>query len=258
MPVIGPDPETVPIAYRLQSNAMDTAYQSLLLVHGLCGLAALITYWIAAFARKGSPLHLRAGKSYMIAMLGIVVTAVPMAAIIATRGKPGIATFLAYLVVVTATAMWMGWRAVKRKRDQDAFRDTAYLAVALFNLAASAAVFAIGLAMSQALLMGFSAVGTIAGIQMLIRRARPMDSVRWWLKEHYSAMIGCGVATHIAFLAVGLDRLIRAFGIDPPGWYHLIAWFLPLSLSFAVAAWLDRKYMPKPSAGVGTAVATRA
>lgn len=228
---------------------MDTAYQSLLLVHGLCGLVALITYWVAAFAKKGASLHLRAGKTCMIAMLGIVITAVPMAAIIATRGKPGIATFLAYLVVVTVTAMWLGWRAVKRKRDQAAFRDNAYLAVALLNLAASAVVFVIGMNMSQPLLMGFSVVGTITGVQMLMRRARPMDTARWWLEEHYSAMIGCGAATHIAFLAIGLDRVIRAIGIDPPGWYHLIAWFLPLSLSFVVGAWLNRKYMPKTNPG---------
>ena len=39
---------------------MDTAYQSLLLAHGLSGLVALVTFWIAAFARKGTPLHLRA------------------------------------------------------------------------------------------------------------------------------------------------------------------------------------------------------
>jgi hypothetical protein len=235
---------------------METAYQSLLLVHGLCGLVALIAFWIAAFAKKGSPLHLRVGKLYMLSMIGIVVTAVPMAAIIAGRGKPGIATFLVYLVVITATGMWLGWRAVKRKRDQSAFRDRAYLVVALLNLLASAIVFAIGLKMSQALLMGFSAVGAITGVQMLMRRANPMASARWWLKEHFGAMIGCGVATHIAFLAIGLDRIIRAFGIDPPGWYHLIAWFLPLSLSFVVGAWLNRKYMPK--AAGGAAVMSRA
>ena len=235
---------------------METAYQSLLLAHGLCGLVALVTFWIAAFAKKGSPLHLRVGRTYMLAMIGIVVTALPMAAIIAGRGKPGIATFLVYLVVITATGMWLGWRAVKRKRDQSAFRDRAYLVVALLNLLASAVVFAIGLAMSQTLLMGFSAVGAITGVQMLMRRAKPLLSARWWLKEHFSAMIGCGVATHIAFLAIGLDRIIRAVGIDPPSWYHLIAWFLPLSLSVFVGIWLNRKYMPVSHAGA--AVAARA
>lgn len=225
---------------------MDALYKILLAAHGLCGLVALVTFWVAAFAKKGAPLHLRVGKAYMLAMLGIVITAVPMAIIIGLRGKPGIATFLAYLVVITATGMWMGWRAVKRKRDQVSFRGGAYLWVALLNLAASAVVFAVGMKMSQALLMGFSMVGLITGVQMLVRRARPMSAVRWWMKEHYSAMVGCGVATHIAFLAIGFDRIIRMVGIDPPGWYHLIAWFLPLALSFVAMAWLNRKYMPKP------------
>ena len=122
-----------------------------------CGLVALITFWMAAFARKGAPWHLRVGKAYMIAMLGIVATAAPMVVIIGMQGKPGIATFLAYLVVITSTGMWMGWRAVKRKRDQPSFRGGAYLWVALLNLAASAVVFAVGMKMSQTLLMGFSA-----------------------------------------------------------------------------------------------------
>ncbi len=224
---------------------MDTLYKILLAAHGLCGLVALVTFWMAAFAKKGAPWHLRVGKAYMIAMLGIIATAVPMVVIIGLQGKPGIATFLAYLVVITASGIWMGWRAVKRKRDQAAFRGGTYLWVAVLNLVASAVVFAVGLKMSQVLLMGFSAVGMITGVQMLVRRARPMTAMRWWMKEHYAAMVGCGVATHIAFLAIGFDRIIRMVGIDPPGWYHLIAWFLPLSLSFVVMAWLNRKYMPK-------------
>ncbi len=224
-------------------------YQSLLTVHGLCGLIALITFWIAAFAKKGSPLHVRVGKVYLSAMLGIVVTALPMAAIIASTGRVGIATFLAYLVVITATGMWLARRAVRRKRDQSAFRDRAYLAVAVLNVVSAIVVFAVGVRLSSTLLMGFSVIGLIGGAQMLWRRARPEASTRWWLREHFGAMIGCGVATHIAFLSIGLDRLIRAIGIDPPGWYHLIAWFAPLLLSFVVAARLERRYMAtKPAA----------
>jgi hypothetical protein len=223
-------------------------YKTLLTLHGLFGLVALATFWIAAFAKKGSPLHVRTGNVYLASMLGIVVTAVPMSAIIAFSGRPGVATFLAYLVVITASAMWLGRRAVRRKRDQAGFRDRAYLAVAVLNLIAAVAVFAVGVRLSAALLMGFSLIGLVTGVQMLIRRARHHDSPRWWLREHFGAMIGCGVATHVAFLAIGLDRTIRAVGIDPPGWYHLIAWFLPLLISLFIGVWLNRKYMStKPS-----------
>jgi hypothetical protein len=234
---------------------MDTAYKVLLLAHVLCGLIALVTFWMAAFAKKGSPLHVRVGKTYLLSMLGIVVTALPMAAIIAARGKPGVAVFLAYLVVITASSMWVGRQAIRSKRDQTAFRGRAYVAVAMLNLVASVATFLVGLQMSEVLLMGFSAVGAHNGTGMLIRRFRPLAMTRWWMKEHIAAMLGCGVATHIAFLAVGMNRLIDMLGIRPPGWYGLIAWFAPLVVALVCGVWLTRKYAP--SASAGAAVASR-
>ena len=234
---------------------MDSAYQFLLFVHGLSGLVALITFWVAALAKKGSPLHVRVGKTYMIAMLGIIVTAVPMAVIIGMRGNSGVATFLAYLVVITASSMWLGRRAIRSKRDQTAMRSGAYPAVAVLNVVASVAVFAIGLKTSQVLLMGFSIVGLLTGAQMLIRRARPLAIVRWWMKEHIAAMVGCGVATHIAFLAIGMNRIIHMLGLQPPEGFDLVAWFGPLVVAAVSGVWLNRKYLPK--AGTGVAVATR-
>lgn len=235
---------------------MDSVYKYLLLAHGLSGLVALITFWIAAFAKKGSPLHVRVGKTYLLSMLGIVITALPMAAIIAGRGKPGAAVFLAYLVVITASSMWLGRRAIRSKRDQPAFRGRVYVAVAVLNLVASFATFAIGLQTSDALLMGFSTVGLFNGTQMLIRRARPLTITRWWMREHIAAMLGCGVATHIAFLAIGMNRVIDMLGIKPPSWYGLIAWFGPLMVAAVCGFWLSRKYVPKATAGA--AVTSRA
>ena len=234
---------------------MDSAYQLLLFVHGLSGLVALITFWVAALAKKGSPLHVRAGKTYMIAMLGIIITAAPMAIIIGTRGNPGTATFLAYLVVITASSMWLGRRAIRSKRDQMAMRDGVYSAVAALNLVASVVVFAIGLKTSQVLLMGFSIVGLFTGGQMLIRRMRPLTMTRWWMKEHIAAMVGCGVATHIAFLAIGMNRIIDMLGLQSPEGFDLVAWFGPLVVATVSGVWLNRKYLPK--AGKAATVATR-
>ena len=91
------------------------------------------------------------------------------------------------------------------------------------------------------------------GTKVFLKEGKPpvgCDEIR------ASAMSMSAFFGSIAFLAIGLDRVIRAVGIDPPGWYHLIAWFLPLSLSFVIGAWLNRKYMPKAS--TGAAVASRA
>lgn len=234
---------------------MDSAYQFLLFVHGLSGLVALITFWIAASAKKGSPLHVRVGKTYMIAMLGIIATAVPMAVIIGMRGNSGVASFLAYLVVITASSMWLGRRAIRRKRDQTAMRDGVYPAVAALNLVASVVVFAIGWKTSEVLLMGFSVVGFLTGGQMLVRRMRPLAMTRWWMKEHIAAMVGCGVATHIAFLSIGINRVIDMLGLHAPDGFGLVAWMAPLSVATVAGLRLNRKYVPKER--VDVAVATR-
>ncbi len=234
---------------------MDSAYKLMLFVHGLSGLVALITFWVAALAKKGSPLHVRIGKTYMIAMLGIIVTALPMAIIIGMRGNSGVATFLAYLVVITASSMWLGRRAIRSKRDQTAMRDGVYSAVAALNLVASAVVFAIGLKTSEVLLMGFSVIGFFTGSRMLIRRMRPLTMTRWWMKEHIAAMVGCGVATHIAFLSIGINRVIDMLGLHAPEGFGLVAWMAPLAVATATGLWLDRKYVPKER--VGAVVASR-
>lgn len=231
---------------------MDTFYRILVAAHGLVGLVALVTFWLAAFAKKGSPLHVRTGKVYMVAMIGIIATAVPMAAIIAARGQLQNALFLAYLSIITATGVWQGWRAIRRKRDQAAFRNAPYVAIAVLNLLSAVTVFVVGQRAGNVLLMGFSAIGAIGGVQMLARRARPLVETRWWLREHFSAMIGCGVATHVAFLSIGLGRLIAAAGLTAPAWYGMIAWFLPVALAVVVGIRLNRKYFPKrvaPAAG---------
>lgn len=222
---------------------MNEFYRWLVTAHGVSGLCALLTFWIAAFAKKGGPLHVRVGKVYFATMLGIIATSAPMAAIIGASGRWVTATFLAYLVLITATALWLGWRAVKRKRDQAAYRDTAYGAVAWLNLGVSIVVFAAGVKFSQVLLAGFSLVGVFTGLQMLARRARPMIATRWWLHEHYGAMIACGVATHIAFLSIGLNRLLQASGVAPPPGFDLIAWFLPLAVAIVARIVLNRRYL---------------
>jgi len=52
-----------------------TAYQLLVTAHIAAGSVALLTFWTAAIARKGSPLHKGVGKAYLIAMLGILALA---------------------------------------------------------------------------------------------------------------------------------------------------------------------------------------
>ena len=219
-------------------------YRSIVLVHVAFGVIALATYWMAGLSRKGSPLHKASGKIYLVSMVGIILTSIVLAGFAFAREMYVIATFLSYLVVITSTSMAVGWLAIRRKRDQAGFRSVGYRAGGAFNLLSGFSVFAFGVQQGEVLLMGFSWVGIILGGQMLMRAWRPLDEAKWWLREHIGAMLGCGVATHIAFLGIGIKRITETLGVQMD--LGLVAWFAPLAVSAAAGVWFDRKYLRKP------------
>lgn len=228
-----------------------TAYQMLVAAHAGVGTVALASFWGAALLRKGSPLHRRAGQLFLLAMVGILVTGLPMAAYAwLVRERPVTAAFLAYLLVITATGMWSAWRAVRDKHDVARYTGPVYAGLAWLSLLSGVGVLALGIQVGAPLLIGFSAVGLFAGIDMLRkrrRRERLAAQPRWWLVEHYTAMVGNGIATHIAFLGIGLPRLLPA--VDGTA-LHYAAWFGPLVVAVAAKLLLDRRWKPKPKAAV--------
>jgi hypothetical protein len=97
------------------------AYRLAVYLHLAAGTLALLTYWGAALARKGSPLHIAVGRTYLSAMVVVLVTAAGLTVAFVVRGQPAIGTFLAYLVVITATACWLAWRAIRTKHAPAAY-----------------------------------------------------------------------------------------------------------------------------------------
>ncbi len=221
------------------------AYRLLVITHIAAGSVALLTFWTAAFARKGSPVHKRAGKGYLLAMLGILATSLPMAAVFLARGRIGLGVFFAYLVVITGTSVWLSWRSIRMKRDVQGYHDLRYRMVGWANLIAGLVVFAIGLDRGSALLSSFCWVGVFIGIGM-IRQARKLPTApNWWLREHYGAMLGNGVATHVAFLGVGLGSFLSSFNLPI---LQLLPWFGPLGVALVAGAYLNRRYAPRQAA----------
>jgi hypothetical protein len=221
------------------ATVMDS-YRLALYVHLAAGSIALLTFWGAALARKGSPVHIAIGRTYLVAMVVVLVTAAGLAVAFVLRGRPAIGTFFAYLVVITATACWLAWRAIRSKRAPAAYYGPAFKRLGWLNLGAGLLTLGIGIKLGISLLMIFSWIGILAGGSMLreVRRP-PVAKPRWWLREHYFNVLGMGVATHIAFLGLGLNRLLTPLGIQPP---PLLAWLLPVAVAILAGIWLDRRY----------------
>ena len=216
-----------------------TPYLLALGLHISIGSVALLAFWLTAALRKGTPLHRRVGGTYLIAMLGVMLTALPLAGHAFATQRPVLGVFFLYLVVITATAIWAAWRAIRDRKSITAFMGRWYRPAAWVNLACGSIVLATGLYAGSALLDGMSAIGLYAGTQMLRFAASPPTHRTWWLQRHYKSIVASGIAVHVAFLNIGLQRLLPVRFADTA---HYLAWFGPVIVAGVSIVWLDRRY----------------
>jgi len=209
------------------------------LPHIAVGTVALLSFWCAALSRKGCRFHRHAGRVYLLAMVGVIVTAIPLSAVLFLRGAPVMGIFMAYLVILVAFNCRNAWRAVTFRREFARYASRSMQVSAWLTALAGLVVVASGIAHHAPILIAFGAVGPITAWQALklVRKgpARP----NWWLTEHFGAMIGNGVATHIAFLQVGLINALP--GLDLAVVRNL-GWFGPLLVAVVAGVWLSRRY----------------
>lgn len=225
---------------------MEVFRQGLLGVHVLAGFAALVLFWVPALTRKGGPWHRRAGRWYAYAMTFIAVTGVVLAVMFLAGDRWQAGLFLLFLGVITGTSLWNGWRALRTKRDPAGYTTPLHLAVALLNVGGGAALIALGLALDRPLFYAFGPVGLLVGGGMLaLSRKRP-DDLKFWLYQHFTGMIGSGIAAHVAFFAFG-GRQLLGWGIGGPG---LLLWIGPLVVGTLAIALLNVYYRRRDTAVV--------
>jgi uncharacterized membrane protein len=203
---------------------METIRQLLLGIHLAAGLAALVLFWVPALTRKGGPAHRRAGRWYVSAMTVITVTGVVLASLFLAGERWRTGLFLLFLGVITGTSLWNGWRVLRAKQAPERYAGAAHVAVALVNVAGGLALIGFGIAVKAPLFYAFGPVGLIIGGNMLASALRRPRDPLFWRAEHFTGMIGSGIASHVAFFAFGGSRL---FGWGDSG-YGLILWITPL------------------------------
>lgn len=208
-------------------------------IHIGAGALALGTFWTAALARKGSRPHILAGRVYLLSMLAVIASGVPLVAGLLARGHALTAAFLAYLLVLVTTTCWSAWRAIRDRRAPERYAGAGHRVLNALVLAGGLTVAGLGLRAGSAILVVFGLVGVVAGTEALWRARRGFTRPGWWLREHYGAMMGNAVATHVAFFSIGLRSLVP--GMDG-ALVQYLAWFGPLAAALAAAWWLDRRY----------------
>ena len=216
-----------------------TPFPLIVATHVAAGTVALAAYWTAGLAKKGSPLHRRAGQVFLLAMLGILASGVPLVLDALARGQENAAAFLGYLLLLVAQGCWSAWRAVRDRRTPQRYFSPVFWSLTGATVVAGAAMVWLGVHIGQPIFAVFGGVGAVIGFGAMQARRRAATDPVWWLREHYGAMIGNGVATHIAFFGIGLRRMLP--GLDPVMLQNF-AWFTPLAVAGIAGWWVGRRY----------------
>ena len=150
------------------------------------------------------------------------------------------------LSLITSTSVWLSWRAIRDRRDWARYTGPVYRALMWLNLASGLAIVGVGLFVAeqmQLIIVSFSLIGISTFVRMRRFSAQPPTEPRWWMREHLNAMLGNGVATHIAFLSIGLPKLLPWL-VGPL--FQNVAWLGPLGVAALAGVYLGRKYLGAP------------
>ena len=222
--------------------------------HIAFGFVGLAAFWVPLFARKGGPLHRRAGSVFrycavvVIAAAGLAVIIHSLRAIIgghSVSADPAgwsFLLFLGYLALVTGGILSHGFGVLRQKRDLTAL-DTPYRRATAWSMI-GASVFIVGWAIywqpsNAILLYALSPIGIGNGFGILaVLRGRRAGPGQWKL-EHLNALIGCGIAFHTAFAVFGMSRFLP---VQLPGAWQVLPWILPAAIGIPASIIWTRYY----------------
>lgn len=229
-----------------------TLYRLFALLHLAAGTAALLAFWVAALSRKGSAPHRAAGRWHLRAMTTVLISAMPLAAVILTQRSIVLGMFLLYLFVLVGTSVFCGWRALRDKNDWHRYTGRIYRLLLGLNACSGLAAIALGaffMPTLRAVTVIIGLLGLATALRMFLFLRRPPQSPRWWLGEHFTSMVQSGAGAHVAFLFFGLPKVLPA--LAGPGMQNL-AWLTPIVLAGIAQPLLARTYLRRPARLRGT------
>ena len=216
--------------YRTIRASTKMIYGFLLSLHIAAGVAALVAAAVALARTKGSRGHVQSGRAFVVAMLIVFLTAVPMTVV---RGD----VFLFLIAVFTGCLVLTGWLRARERSEAPTVIDWA-AAIAMTSTAVAMGVWSIVLLRRGSwlgvVLVVFALIGGALALSDLhfLRRRAYRGTLR--IAVHLGRMLGGTIAALTAFTVVNV-RIEPAF----------VPWLAPtVLLTPLIVYWVRRVTQP--------------
>ena len=236
-----------------------TLHSLLVTAHIAVGSIALLLFWVPTITKKGSPIHIQAGRIYVSAMYIVAITAF-IASIIVLYDPIGIrrpgevvdpeeaarlavrfrtfSLFLLMLSVLVFTSLRHGIAALRERREPGRLNRTSHKALLAVLAGLGVVVGVIGIQAGELLLMIFAGLSLSAAFNMYrdVRNEKPRRNKL--VVAHLNGLIGSGIGAYTAFFAFG-GRMISDF---LSGYWQIVPWILPAIIGTFAIGRLSRRY----------------
>ena len=248
---------------------MSLIHTTLLYLHIALGAVALLLYWLPVIARKGSKLHINAGKVFYYLMLIVSGSGIVMSLMglydpvsIYTAGKQMTAAqiermlvwriplsqFLLLLSLLTWVTVRHAMGVLRAKSDRRMLRRWFYQGPVLLLVPTALYVAYQGITVGMPLLIIFAIVSLITATTISLYVYKAEVTPRAWIIEHFSAMVGAGIAVYTAFFAAGGRRVLSQW---LPGEWQLVSWLaapvIGITAMLLLTGYYKRKYKVQPN-----------
>lgn len=226
-----------------------SAIDQLMRLHVAAGVVALVSVFIPMVARKGGPVHRRAGWTFVLAMAVICATALPVAALRA-RWAPSAGALLfsqgaLFVTLLSGASVWKGIR-VLRVRGTGRHAHPLDLAVHVVMVAAGLWALTLGIQARNAILLFFGPLAVLGAVADIRYWLNPNKPRMHWFFAHMSAMMSAASAALTAFLFFG----VRALGSRTPSVAMFIGPTLLLTpILFAMRRHHERRVLHRRTPG---------
>ncbi|RUO26020.1 hypothetical protein CWE09_04650 [Aliidiomarina minuta] len=220
----------------------------------MTGSMALVAFWVPLITRKGRRTHRVVGLVFAYSMMVTALTAIVLASIhllfpsviqadtaeLRHEQYLFLGWMMLYLGVLALVLIMFGLKAVRNKGRYHLYKTPSILFMHGVLALLALWIFYLGWSERRVLLIGVAFIAFLmvpGNIRFILQKpgAKSGGLRREWLYQHFSSMIGAGIAGYSAFLSFGAAMYLPTQTFNP------FLWTIPTILGVSFMLWLAKR-----------------